>query len=120
MAKPEKKNLLYVDDSKEWTFTAKLILEDTDYNLISFNDLPEAKQYWKENSETLSLVICDGSINETNDGRRWANELHIAGHKAMILSGDDTLGKVPALYKGKFNSETFLAAIKKAIGRKKG
>ncbi len=112
-----KKNVLYVDDSYEWTRTAEILLKgETEYNLITFNDLAEAKEYWRENSETLSLVICDGSINETDDGRNWAAELRNAGYKAMILSTEGH-GKVPLLKKSKFGRKTFLAKMKSVIGK---
>lgn len=117
MDENNKKNILYVDDRDTWTSTVELLLEDeTEYNLVTFNDLAEAKEYWKENSETLTLVSCDGSINETDDGRNWAAELHSAGFKAMILSTDGH-GKVPLLEKVKFGKETLLSKMREVVGK---
>ncbi len=117
MDENNKKNVLYVDDRDTWTRTVKMLLEDeAEYNLVTFNDLAEAKEYWKENSETLSLVICDGSINVTDDGRNWAAELHNAGYKSMILSTEGH-GKVPLLGKGEIGRETLLAKMESVIGK---
>ena len=51
------KNILLVDDEPDVTFTIKNILEDSGYNVDSFNDPILALNYYKVNF--YALVILD-------------------------------------------------------------
>lgn len=108
--------ILHVDDRDTWTELVEMCLEDEEgYELTLFNNLPKAKKYYEENSDSIDLVISDGTINESDDGRFWASKLFAAGQKVFILSTDGW-GEVPFMEKGNISKENLIAKIQEVVG----
>ncbi len=108
------KKILHVDDMQEWTDTVKNILTGN-YELIAFNDLPDAKVFYSDCQDSIDLVICDGSIHQRGDGVMWARELLEAGAKVMILSGEIYPG-VTCLDKSDVSMEKVIAMVENMLG----
>ena len=106
--------ILYLDDETKWTQAVGRILEKAGYSVILFNDLSQARGYYEEHDHEISLVLCDGSIDDPNDGRNWAIELHAAGKKAVVLSTEPAKG-VPFVSKLPLEEEELLHTIEEVL-----
>jgi CheY-like chemotaxis protein len=107
--------VLYVDDKWQWLFLVKGALEGTGYEVTSFNSLEAAKQ--AEASGGFDILVVDGRISVPGDGIAWAEQLHQAGKKVIILTSSNLDGSnVPYFDKGDFKLENIGPFLKKLAG----
>ena len=109
-----KKKILYVEDREQWLSTIERVLKDAGYEPLLFSEMTKAKTYYASHQADIALVLCDGSIDASDDGRDWAKELHAAGKKSVVLSTDPAKG-VPFVTKSPLNKDELLSTIARVL-----
>ncbi len=118
MPEPTDKFVLHVDDAKRWTNTVGNHLNREGLPVVSYTVLDAAKRHFEKHESEIALVICDGTVNISNDGHEWAKKLHAAGKKVMSLSSGDAGEGVPSFLKADFqNGRAFVEMVRTLIGR---
>ncbi len=106
--------ILYVEDRARWRTTVARHLSEAGYCVLLFSKMSEAQEYYAEHESEITLALCDGSVNKTGDGRKWAAALHKAGKKSVVLSSEGAEG-VPFVSKGYWSKE-LLPTLEQVIG----
>lgn len=111
-----KKKILYVEDREQWLSTVERILKGAGYEPVLFNNMTGAKAHYAKHQSEIALVLCDGSVDGTDDGRDWAKQLQAAGKKSVVLSTDPAKG-VPFVTKSPLNTSELLQTIATVLGQ---
>ncbi len=109
-----KQKILYVEDREQWLSIIERILKNAGYEPVLFNAMMQAKAHYARHQNEIALVLCDGSIDASDDGRNWAKELQAAGKKTVVLSTDPAKG-VPFVTKSPLNKDELLSTIARVL-----
>lgn len=107
------KKVLFIDSSREWCETIRILLSKSIYDVVTFEDLPDGQNYWKDNSEDLDLVICVPDVHEEEDGIDFLTDISDIGLKVLVF-GEDCYD-LPSYSKTSVSKEALLAKMDAAI-----
>jgi len=108
----QKIKILYVEDEENWHLTVIPCLEER-FAVTAFKDINKAKAAFRR--EKFDIVICDGTINASNDGYNWAWDLNKNQQKVILLSSIPSV-EIPSVPKGPFNPVELERMIDKLLG----
>ena len=97
--------ILHVDDSVDWLENVqRALIGIVGIELVSVASLSLAVGIHEKRKP--DWVICDGSIDYSNDGIKWAEKLYAQGQKVIILTARVSfISYVPFLSKYDFSQK---------------
>ena len=97
-----KKRILLVDDYKPWRNGVKEVLEEAGFDVTAFSALAAAKA---ADIRLFDGFVVDRSIEVTDDGVEWAEELVRKGHRVVVCSSGYVPPGLPQVEKINFSAE---------------
>jgi DNA-binding response OmpR family regulator len=94
------KNIMLVESDQAWQAMLKRDLESAGQKVHVFSHLEAAKAAFQPG--LYDWVITDSLFLMVDDGRAWAEALHIGGQKAILLINRSMRTPVPTVDKGSY------------------
>lgn len=102
--------ILLVDSSEEWVDKISAALTDLKQSTIPVNNIGAGQTMLA--TMRMDLVICEKTVNATEDGLRWLTEIYFEENQTVLMLSESSAPEaLPHLSKYDFSTEALSAAL---------